>query len=318
LEDENWHMTKYYDNIRNKALNLDSSVGACSGVKDYFPERICTTPLNGRTEFTPRANPNETSLRSIMKPTPSGFVPDVETKMVYDGPDVTNPLLLVPEGEIDVEAIVANRRKLSEVRFVNNFEDASLPSNDISFNTSQNLRVRNLEEIKAGKGWQAQGLPGHCDGTAASICGRLPTDDCLLYGHQDFRGGILGNAFSGWFAVNVPAVTKGIIIIKVDRSHTSAESSITEGWTKPNNGEYKRALADLPEDFLLDYAIDGEVKTLNLEQFSAQLKTPQTAVETITVMDDPDMKESKDIEVAFRMRNCGRDCNWAVTHIYYA
>lgn len=324
LEDEHWHITGHYDNIRSKALTLEPSVGKCSGIKEFFPERICTTPMNGRTEFTPRANPDGTSLRSILKPTPIGFVPKIEAEILYDGPDVPNPLLMVPEGETDVEAIVSNRRRLSEVQFVNNL-DTSTHSNSatsILTNQSQHLRGRNLEEIKAGKGWELQALPGNCDGTATGICGRLKSSDCLLYGHMDERGGIIGNEMSGWLVMNVPNVTAGIIILKFEEWHLGRESTVTEGWTEVNNGEYNRALKEvhtpLPDDFMLDYAIDGEVTTLNLEQYKERLSVTERVIETLILLDDPDMKESKDIEVAFRMRNCGRGCVWKVTHLYWA
>lgn len=302
-------------------MNLDPSVGACSQVSDAFPERICRVPMKGRTEFTPRANPDETSLRTIIKPAPDGWVPKIEEELLYDGPDVPNPSLMVPEGELDVEAIVVNRRRQSEFDMYEFMHPPNQLTPEIA-NERFNLRRRRLEEIKAGKGWLLDTKPGNCDGTATGICGREKSSNCLLSGHMDYRGGLIGDEFSGWFAVNVPNVTAGIIIIKVETWHLKRESKLTEGWTAANNDEYTRSLKEtappLPDNFMLDYAIDGQVTSLDLEQYNALMKNPQRVVQTLTVLDDPDMKESKDVEVAFRLRNCGRDCVWKVTHVYWS
>ena len=322
LQDDYWHVTNYYENIRSKVMNLDSSVGACNNMKEFFPERICKTPMKGRTEFTPRANPDETSLLTIFKPAPDGWVPELKEKMLYEGPDVPNPLLMVPEGEIDVEAIVSNRR-LSDVYPPIFMHQPSANKVKSIQPDQQHLRGRNLETIQTGKGWQFNNaLPGNCDGTSTGICGRLKNDDCLMYGHMDQRGGILGNALSGWFVVTLPQVTAGLVIVKFESWHLKGESKVTAGWTEVNNGEYNRDLKvqalPLPEDFMLDYAIDGKITTLNLTQFQEVHAYPQRVVETLVLLDDPDMKETKDLEVAIRLRNCGRECIWSFTHVYWS
>lgn len=45
LEDSFWHVTDYYENIRNKVLNLDKRLGSCYKNDGSLPTRICTTPL---------------------------------------------------------------------------------------------------------------------------------------------------------------------------------------------------------------------------------------------------------------------------------
>jgi hypothetical protein len=45
LEDDFWHVTDYYENIRNKVLNLDKNLGSCYKNNGKLPDRICTTPL---------------------------------------------------------------------------------------------------------------------------------------------------------------------------------------------------------------------------------------------------------------------------------
>ena len=87
LADEHWHVTEYYKNIKEKAVDvpgcpkLDASPigsGRRRGLRaneterqlavEYWPWRICNLPLQGRSLFGPRAvNPVETSLVAILK-----------------------------------------------------------------------------------------------------------------------------------------------------------------------------------------------------------------------------------------------------------
>jgi len=314
LMDEYWHITDHYDNIQKKAKNLDPSVGACTSLKKFLPERVCTTGLQGRSEFTPRANPKETSITSIMKPTPDGYIPKLEVEMLYDGPDVANPSLMVPGGEVDVRAIVSNRRNLLA---------SGGDMHGMQISSEKNSRKIQNDEILPGKGWEVTGSePGNCDGTATGICGRRPTSKCLLYGHMDGRGGLLGNGLSGWLVMNLSNITEGLIILKMETWHTPIESTLTKDWTEPNNGDYRRNLAEVPNtDMIVEYAIDGQVTTLTSAEFNERKKLPQRVVEVLTILDNPDIVksgESKDMEVGFRLRNCGRNCNFRMTHVYWA
>ena len=46
LDDDYWHVTKYYENIRTKVKNLDKSVGSCySAVAGTLPPRVCNTAI---------------------------------------------------------------------------------------------------------------------------------------------------------------------------------------------------------------------------------------------------------------------------------
>jgi len=315
LPDEHWHLTSYYDNIRTKAMNIDPSIGTCSSNSKFIPERVCNIPMHARSEFTPRANPNETSLRTIMKPTPDGYIPKVELEMEYDGPEVPNPALFPPEGEIDVPSIISNRRKLLEA-------EPNLPL-DIPVSLKQhNLRGRGLEEIIPGKGWRLDALPGYCDGSAHAICGRVKGSDCLLSGHMDHRGGITGDCLSGWIVFNLPQVTNGVIIIKFeDWGGASAEATVD--WTEVNDGEYDRRVLGgpppFPDDFLFEWSINGKITSLNKTEYEETYrKISQRTMEVITLLDDPDMKEPEDIEVAVRIRNCGRTNSLKVTHMYWS
>jgi hypothetical protein len=47
LVDEYWHVTDYYNNIREKVKNLDKNLGEC--YKNIaLPDRVCNTPMKVR------------------------------------------------------------------------------------------------------------------------------------------------------------------------------------------------------------------------------------------------------------------------------
>jgi len=328
LPDEFWHITNHYENIRDKTRNLDESIGKCTTLSKYFPKRVCKTPLKGRTEFTPRANPEETSITSILKAAPNHNVPKLETQMVYSSPDVDNPSLTLPDDEVDVRAILSNRRSLllSGTDMHRKLTENIFSHQDDYFSDKLDSYVRRRaenDELIAGHGWEVTGSqPGNCDGTSTGICGRKPDSDCLLYGHMDGRGGLLGNGFSGWLILNLSNITEGLIILKLETEHLSDESTLTKDWTEENNGERLRDLeADpLPEDLIFDYAIDGKITSLTKGEFEARKTQPQKAVELLTILDDLDVGSggAHDMEFAIRLRNCGRACTFRLTHVYWA
>ena len=48
LPDDVWHVNAYYENIRNKVMNLDTTLGACNQYKGLIPVRMCNTPMRVR------------------------------------------------------------------------------------------------------------------------------------------------------------------------------------------------------------------------------------------------------------------------------
>ena len=150
---------------------------------------------------------------------------------------------------------------------------------------------------------------------------------------------------------------EGIVVIKIHTWHTELENTITRGWTSVNNARGGRRLdgqrnevnddmawemdasreyyevdesgermlmrsyetPTLPDTFLLEYAIDGKITTLTRDQFLEQKKQIQRVVETLTLLDDPSFtSDAKDVEVAVRLKGCGRACTFGVSHIYWA
>jgi len=92
-----------------------------------------------------------------------------------------------------------------------------------------------------GKGWDLETKAGDqfCDGSVDSWCSKGETgdnSDCLLYGHNDGRHGILFTGYSGWLVLNIPDLKNGFISVKVESWHFTDQmkNGITE-WKSINN-----------------------------------------------------------------------------------
>lgn len=249
---------------------------------------------------------------------------------------------------MDVSAIVSGRRLL-DLPVHNHIVSMSTDS-DVEVQAANNLQLasRGLEgDIVPGKGWQLiMDLPGHCDGSYNAICGREATNECPASGHHDSRGMLSGNELSGWLVMDLPAVKDGLIILKIVTWLNEASNTVTNGWTTVNNeGGGRRLgqpsessrnqtfgadlisdqardlieLADLPDSFFFDYAINGKSTSLGKAEFIQRYSHPQRVVELITLLDDPSFTdEVVPVEVAVRLRGCGRDVTLGVSHIYWA
>lgn len=334
LADDYWHINDYYENIRTKVKNLDPALGYCHEVKGDLPERVCTTPIKGFSQYTPRFNFDQTSLASIVKPSKDGYVPHNDKVALYEGPDAHNSCYDIPDGEVDVLAIVSGRRRnLHELPFfpfnVSKSElDKMQPPHWKARKTlakqpleADNQQHRSLSDIQPGRGWELVGEPqGYCDGSYYAICKRDTDDECILGGHHDSRASLIGNAYSGWIVFNVPAVKEGIIMIKVHSWARSEDNHITADWSSENNERRldKDPAAGYPDNFKFEYAIDGKVTTLNKDEYIEKRKRVQRVVEILTLMDDENFSGEKDVEVAIRLQGCAKDCAIGITHLYYA
>lgn len=165
-----WHMNDIYEGIRTKIETIEDSY--CEE-KFFFMKRICKIGLNGRSEWTPRNDPMRTSIRSLMFPDADGYIPNVGKDVVYDPPDVEIPTLLVPEGEIDVRAILSSGiSKRQTIQMPKERLHLSKQQKDFSHST-----------IKPGNGtYLYDHKSGLCDGTWSSWCERDKSTSCLLSG----------------------------------------------------------------------------------------------------------------------------------------
>lgn len=311
-------MTSYYKNIQEKASQYTK--GHCSNIADVLPERVCTVALQARTQFTPRHDPENTSLSSIIVPDADGWVPVNEQTEIYTGPDKDNHCFELPPDAVDVLAVVSGGRRLQELE-----PPPMLPR------LNAHLKPRHLKEgIVPGKGWQVVNEPvGRCDGEYYSICGRQKSNDCPMLGHHDARGLVLGNEYSGWLVMELTNVSHGIIILKLVTYERPALSTRTEGWTSVNNEgpplenrPEDQAMKDLsvtlPPNFEFEYAIEGKITTLSRAEFLERHKQAQRVMEVVTLLDDPTYPKKDKLQVAFRMKQCGRACTFGLSHIYWA
>jgi hypothetical protein len=257
------------------------------------------------------------------------------------------------------------------------------PSSDLALVPNETidsyLSLVHDDRIEPGIGWQVEGeLPGICDGSYNAICGREASNACPLLGHHDGRGQVVGNEYSGWLVFDLPAVEKGLIIIKLFTGNPPTANHVTDGWTSVNNKDgsatrrrqtrqlsnsnsrnettttttttnmmtncsssilgfssassqhdERRSLAGkpllaqhiLPDDtFAFDFAINGKITTWNKREFLERKKDVQRLVEAFTLLDDSSYigQPARNVELAIRMRGCGRHCMFGVTHLYWA
>lgn len=288
-------------------------------------------------------------MSSIIKAATDGYVPTNEKEPLYEGPDAHNTCFDIPDDSIDVFNVASNRRLEDED---DDYLLSRIPklsgkarSNDIDRVVASEQSTRNLEAIVPGSGWEIWDEPqGICDGTYNNTCNRWTGNECVLYGHHDYRGAIIGNEYSGWLVMTLKDLKEGIIILKLHTWHTEDENTRTKGWTSVDN---KRALRrhatdssqleselvepidrslmrsydtpDLPDSFELEYAIDGKITTLNKKEFLEQKQQLQRVVETLTVLDDPNFTDkAKDVEIAVRLKGSGSAIVFGVSHVYWA
>lgn len=191
LSDDAWHVTSLYDNTRSKLEKLDPEIGNCKEYEAGFTKFMCNTALKGRAEFTPRAYPDHTSIRSIMPPSQAEQIND-PPETLYEGPDVFNKDLHPPAGAIDVLNII----------------EAGVPYTPILVPDYTQFypkpKFEKPSSIPVGKGYHLNTYAGFCDGSVDSWCNKQANADCLLYGHNDGRNGIHMDSYCGWMVTNLP------------------------------------------------------------------------------------------------------------------
>jgi hypothetical protein len=225
LADEAWHMTTHYDTVR-AGVYEHTGDGHCNEYWRVGMTSLCKFPMKGRTEFTPRAYPTKTSLRSLMPPEMLNFI-DPPEENVYEPPDVFNPALH-PRDEDAVDV-------LSIVEAGPLFQPVLKPDYATRYYKQPTFAVR--PKVPVGKGVTLDTRAGDhlCDGTLDSWCDRGTNQACLLQAHNDGRNGLLFDGYSGWVVMNIPDLRNGFIVIKFESWHPEGSASKTEGWSSINN-----------------------------------------------------------------------------------
>jgi hypothetical protein len=135
-------MGEHYDSIKSKLQSWNNTACKANAV---LPPRWCEVAFQGRSEYLPRANPSETSIRSLVKE--SMTIPEVKRNL-YDPPDVWMPVLDPPDGDIDVLSIVENG-----VEFAANRQRIKHALDYIQKSKHRVALLNNNPEIVPGKGW---------------------------------------------------------------------------------------------------------------------------------------------------------------------
>jgi hypothetical protein len=362
LPDEAWHVTAYYKNIHDKVAASALTDSWCEQKK--LPMSVCRVAMTARTENTPRARPWETSIRSLIKA--SGNVP-VSVPNLYDPPDVYNPKLHPPPGEIDVLAILENG-----VDFAPNLARIRDSSQKMSFQPPPSGNSIN-PAIVPGKGWFLSSVGSdNCDGMYDSHCSRGDDNSCLLYAHNDGRNAIVFDSLSGWMVFNIPRIEHGVIILGIYDWYS--DNPATRGWCTENNegpcssrnlrAQHDRSAehagisnsthggakeenvhdmfapdkqrqdqqqqqslrrlkkSNVPpycDEFQFEYAINGQIETLDLATWNSMQNHVERVVQLWTIKDDSSFT-GENVEFAIRMRGCVQQPRktFALSHIYWA
>ena len=125
--------------------------------------------LQARSEFTLRAYPHLTSLRSLMPPEMLDNI-NGRDENGYGPPDVRIPLLEPPPEDIDVLSIVERGSDYVPLFAPTAFAFYHNASPGISKSTS----------IESGKGISLESREEFCDGTLYSFCSQGPAQTCLF------------------------------------------------------------------------------------------------------------------------------------------
>lgn len=322
LADENWHMGEYITNVQDKVKALtESDAPHCFQLEELMklPKRLCKSRMKGRTEHTPRANPADTSLRTVI----TNSDVSVESDGLYEG--YLSDDAMIHSGEVNPIEIAnlgkdpsnAKERHLLQKRWLRQrvmrrADDKSsgrvLLSSMIRSTNQRTTAIgdiksqpqRRLDKIEPGDGWKVlHTFPGDkCDGSILSTgCGALKSSECLLEGHQGSRGGVWGIESVGWLVLKASGVESGFVALNLELCNT------------------------LPDSFVLEYAIEnGETRTmstLNKEQFAEKVQMPVPGMRLLTVFDDEKNTKS-DLVVSIRVKGCDDDCQFGVTHVYWS
>lgn len=100
---------------------------------------------------------------------------------------------------------------------------------------------------------------GYCDGTSNHECKREPSSICLMTGHNDSRGQMVGDGLSGWLTFQLKDFSQGIFAGRIQYWHAHNSNKRTEGWDAINNGRQDvRRLKAPPPPLPDDMIVEGE------------------------------------------------------------
>ncbi|KAL7539814.1 hypothetical protein ACHAXR_009620 [Thalassiosira sp. AJA248-18] len=344
LDGKHWHLQKEEEVIRDALRKVNATETECGKFFHMIP-RLCTTPMRGAAEWAPRADPDHSSVRSLAKPAPNGYVPEVIglQEQLYPGRDPHIPIQRVPKGETDVATIArslpprtSSERQLllaTTLRKRQHITNRAL-SQETRVSSLRAYHGRYLDgnstKIIPGEGWAGGGHPaGYCDGTLNSVCYREKTSHCLLSGHNDARGYMKGDGLSGWLVLQLKDVTEGIFMSRMESYHEYKSNKKTDGWEAVNNGrddgrrKLKKPPPPIPETFAFEVAVNGVIQySWNGTEYQKHCPYLSYNNNICVLWNDEQwalQNKKEDVEFAIRIGGAGgRIAVMAFTHIYYA
>lgn len=328
LPDEAWHLTDDFERVRSTVLSMTDT--PCYDLP--LPNKVCDVPMRARSEFTPRYNPAASSIRSIIKE--GVWVPVAEPNL-YDPPEPHLAAFDAPDGQVDILSILENGNEYLPNRAR---QQALAGQRSAARQLAEQPRAPITSDLVPGQGWYllSKSAPDNCDGTWDSFCGRSADSNCLLNGHNDFRGGLGFDSLSGWMILNLEKMKHGIILIRVEDYWGDGKNPRTNGWkcengrtdcpaaASENNARVRRSLAGKNpnncDNFTFEYAIDGKVTSWDKAAWDANRKELQRVAHLWQLMDNPDYTGAaeKDVELAIRLTGCDRQTTFGLSHVYWA
>lgn len=139
-------------------------------------------------------------------------------------------------------------------------------------------------------------------------------------------------ATKGWCSENnaVPCTGRALLSSSVLFSNiTTTNGTTTTSQARQQQEEQehqqqrwlKAKTPDYCDGFQLQFAIDGKITTWDKTTVLNNIKNSQRVVEFITLLDDDDKQwintPKSNVELAIRIRGCGRTKPYALTHLYW-
>lgn len=276
--------------------------------------------------------------------------------MLYEGPDVLTTCDVVKPGEADPYAVASNRRFLSttvrEPSLEKREDYYSLDSVDDSRRLGEAIVPgRGWQHMEEYPGECDGSYYTHCARHYQDSCPMLGHHDSRGYiAGNEFSGwlvleiprvekGIIilklytwlgrreNHMANDWTSVNNErrleeqfdslAVTSSSLKNN-SRSEWEYDDYVDDkDWTE-NQRYLKSDPVVFPDTFQFDFAINGQITTLDKDAFFKKISEVQRVVQDLTLLDDPNFGPKENVEVAIRLRGCGAANNIGVTHVYWA
>jgi len=236
MPSEHWHLTNRYNKIResissnpqgkgekDRCFEVKFFEGLAEGVQEKLMNVVCGKKMQCRTEFTPRADPGR-NLRSLIGENYQEIERLKSPQEEYEGFDVAVEGQQVPEGSVDVLSIAKGMP--TETRALEASKTGPQTASTVRA-THNSLRRTSATTWKLSDKVKA----GVCDGSNRLPCGRNVGSRCLMYGHNDARGAVVGGKDDGAivFRIGDDGVQNGLIMARYQDADATVKATVKTG-----------------------------------------------------------------------------------------